>query len=419
MDKKFKLTKYACYCTYISQAAVITISPMLFTTFHQLYGISYTKLGLLAVFNFVSQLIIDLIFSFFPQKFNLARTVKITPIITFVGTALYALMPKFFPDNAYFWIVVGTVIFSFAAGLSEVLISPTIAALPMKNPDMEMSLLHSVYAWGVTLVVLVSSLYIKLFGTDSWSYLALFWAIFPIISALLFSLGRMPDLSPGTGSDKSNTNGTPVSAILMFMLCIFLGSATENTMSQWVPGFIENVSGLSRFVVDIACYGLFAVCLGVSRTIYGFKGGNIKRIMTLSFAGSLIAYLAAGISQSSAVSFIACIFAGLCVSMLWPGTLIWIENLYPGCGVVVYAFMAAGGDLGAAIAPQLMGIITDKISVSEFACQLAEKTMLTTDSIGMKAAMLMFVIFPIAGLITVRFIHKKAGVKNNEKTSGN
>jgi fucose permease len=45
--------------------------------------------------------------------------------------------------------------------------------------------------------------------------------------------------------------------------------------------------------------------------------------------------------------------------MLWPGTLIMMEEYVPGAGVASFALMAAGGDLGASIAPQIMGMVAD------------------------------------------------------------
>jgi hypothetical protein len=120
-------------------AIVGNLSPLLFLTFRSLYGISYSLLGTLVLVNFVTQLTVDLIFSFFSHKFNIGKTVKITPVITVIGLWAFAILPWLFPAHAYLGIVIGTVIFSAACGLCEVLISPTIAAIPAENPEREMS----------------------------------------------------------------------------------------------------------------------------------------------------------------------------------------------------------------------------------------------------------------------------------------
>ena len=74
--------------------------------------------------------------------------------------------------------------------------------------------------------------------------------------------------------------------------------------------------------------------------------------------------------------------------------------------------MAAGGDLGASIAPQLMGVIIDKVSASSAAAALAANLGLTAEQTGLKAGMGISALFPIAGavliLILIRYFRKKA-----------
>ena len=67
--KNYARVKTACYMTNIAMSVVANISPVLFLTFRTLYNISYSLLGLLVLVNFFSQLIIDLIFSFFSHNF--------------------------------------------------------------------------------------------------------------------------------------------------------------------------------------------------------------------------------------------------------------------------------------------------------------------------------------------------------------
>ena len=130
MDPKYRRLKWACYSTNVSMSVVASLSPLLFLTFRNMYGISYSLLGLLVLINFVTQLGMDLAFSFFSHRFPIPKVVKMTPALTVLGLAVYALWPFFFPDAVYAGLVVGTVIFSAAAGFNEVLISPVIASIP-------------------------------------------------------------------------------------------------------------------------------------------------------------------------------------------------------------------------------------------------------------------------------------------------
>ena len=182
----YKRTKLACYMAYFTMSSVFCLPPLLFVTFHETYGISFTLLGSLVVANFVTQLSIDLIFSAFSRHFPISKIVKIMPIITCSGMIIYAVIPWLFPDYAYWGLLTGTIIFSMAAGFSEVLLSPTIAAIPSKNPQRDMSMLHSLYAFGVLTMVAISSLFLKIFGTQNWMYLTLILAVLPLIPAILF-----------------------------------------------------------------------------------------------------------------------------------------------------------------------------------------------------------------------------------------
>ena len=384
-----KTIKSACYATSVSMSAVANLSPLLFVTFREMYGISYTLLGLLVVINFATQLFIDLVFSFFAKYFNIHKTVKLTPIITIIGLIIYALMPKFFPQSAYLWICVGTVIFSVSAGLSEVLISPVIAALPSDNPEREMSKLHSIYAWGVVAVVIVSTLFLQLAGRENWCYLALLWIAVPLFAAIQFMRSALPEMS--VGGAESSKNGGGKLGLIMCVVCIFLGGAAECTMGQWVSGFIESALGIPKLIGDVFGVAMFAVTLGIGRTLYANRGKNIENVMLFGMIGSGACYIIASICPLPIVSLLACVMTGLCVSMLWPGTLIYAEERIRGLGVAAYALLAAGGDMGASVVPQLVGVVADLFG---------------TEEIGMRAGILAASVFPILGAALILYMKK-------------
>lgn len=405
MTNKYTVAKYACYVSNASMSAVANLSPLLFITFHQLYNISYTLLGLLVLINFCTQLGVDLIFSFYSHKFNIQKTVRIMPVLTVVGLVVYALVPALFPGQAYLFLAIGTVIFSASAGLAEVLISPVIAALPSDNPQGDMSRAHSVYAWGVAVVVLLSTLYLQVFGRETWYILALLWALVPLVAFILFLCSEIPPLeTPKDGEGRGNLLHNPV--LFLCIACIFLGGASENTMTQWCSGYLEAALGISKLWGDVFGVAVFAVMLGLGRTLYAKFGSNISRFLFLGFAGAVVCYVTAALSQNPLVGLIACALTGFCVSMLWPGTLIYTAELLPRTGVAVYALLAAGGDLGGSIAPQLVGSITDAVSQSGLFSSIAPS--LTPEQIGFKTGMLAAALFPLLGTILVVILKKVA-----------
>ena len=402
---KVRHLKYACYSTNVTMSVVGNLSPLLFLTFRSLYGISYSKLGLLVLINFVTQLGIDLVFSFFSHRFNIPKTVKAIPVIAVAGFGLYALLPVLFPQYAYLGLALGTVIFSAASGLAEVLISPVIAALPADDPDREMSKLHSVYAWGVVGVVIFSTVFLLLAGHESWPWLTLILMSVPALSAILFAGSEIPHMDTpekATGALKLLKN----KGLWLCVLAIFLGGSAECTMAQWCSGYIEQALGIPKVWGDLFGVALFSVMLGTGRTLYAKIGKNIGKVLTFGAVGATVCYFVAAVTGMPAVGLIACAFTGFCTSMLWPGNLVVASSRFPQGGVFIYAMMAAGGDLGASIGPQLVGVITDGVLAAPAAVEIAAKLQMTTEQLGMKAGMLCGMLFPLVAIFIYRHIWK-------------
>lgn len=405
MTKNFKLTKYACYYANLSMASVFCLPPLLFGTFREMYGISYTLLGTLVLINFCTQLSIDLVFTFFSRFFNIKLAMRTMPLITALGLLIYALSPFIFPNNIYIGFVIGTVVFSVSAGLAEVLISPVVAALPSKNPDRDMSALHSLYAYGLVIVIVLSTLFINFFGKENWIYLTLFWASLPVISSILLFVSPMPDMHIEDGKSSKNSRKRIIGTALCFA-CIFLGGAAECTMTSWISVYIKKALNIPKIWGDIGGMALFALLIGLTRSLYAKNGKNISRVLLCGMFGATICYLIVAFSNSAPITLIACVSVGMFTAMLWPGTLIFMEEQFPAIGVAAYALLAAGGDSGASVAPQLVGLIVDKVSLSNWAIILSERLSLSVEQIGLKAGMFVAALFPLVGIFVLIYTKK-------------
>lgn len=398
LTSKQRRLKYACYVSNISMAVVGNLPPLLFITFRSLYGISYSLLGLLVLINFSTQLIVDSLFSVFSKKIDIPKLVRAMPFFTIAGFLIYSASPIILGESVYVGLVIGTVIFSAGSGLAEVLVSPIIASIPSENPDHEMSKLHSIYAWGVVGVITASTVFLFSFGSGAWQWLPIIFTILPIFACLLFFSTDVPSFKEEESSGKVNT---PVVRDKRFWLCvfaIFLGGAAECTMAQWCSGYIEKALGIEKIWGDIFGAALFGLMLGIGRTVYSKRGKNVEKVLTLGAIGATLCYFLAAFSSSAVVGLIACAVTGLCVSMLWPGCLIVVAKYFPAGGVFIYAMMAAGGDFGASLSPQLTGIITDAVSRSGFAISLGERLGLSAEQIGMKCGILTGFIFSLVAV---------------------
>ncbi|MBO5891990.1 MAG: MFS transporter [Oscillospiraceae bacterium] len=405
MDKMRRL-KYACYTTGAAMAIVANLPPVLFLTFRGMYGLSYTQLGLLVLINFVTQLGIDLLLSFFSHKIAISKAVKLTPVLSVIGLMLYALLPMALPEYAYAGLVLGTVVFSASSGFSEVLISPVVAAIPAKDPDRQMSKLHSCYAWGTVGVVIISTGFLALFGSENWMYLALLFLVIPVLAAILYLGVKIPDMEKPekvSGALRLLKN----KGLWFCIVAIFLSGSAECTMSQWSSGYLEQALGIPKVWGDVFGVALFAVMLGLGRTLYGKFGKNVKKILFLSAVGAVLCYLAAALAPLPLIGLAACALTGFCTAMLWPGSLVVASEEFPAGGVFVYAIMAAGGDLGASIGPQMVGVVTDSAIALPAAAALAEKWGMTTDQLGMKLGMLGGMLFPLIAVFLYYRLWKK------------
>jgi fucose permease len=409
----YKRTKLACYTSYFTMSSIFSMPPLLFLTFRELYGISYTLLGTLVLANFFTQLAVDLVFTAFSKHFNVKWVVRIMPIITFVGLAIYSLVPFIFVGCEFVGLLIGTVIFSVSAGLSEVLLSPTIAAIPSKTPERDMSFLHSLYAFGFVSVVIVTTVYIKLFGAHNWMYLSMFFSLLPLIASVMFMLSPMPEMR-GDTEVNVKTGKKPILGLALCVGCIFFGSCAETVMSNWISSYTENALGVDKALGDILGMATFAILLGLTRMGYGKFGKGITPVLFVGMAGSAVCYLTVALSESAILALIACILTGAFTAMLWPGALIFMEKNVKGVGVGAFALMASGGDLGAALSPQLMGIISDSVAASSFAAKYAPALGITQEQLGMRAGMLTTALFPLLGviLLTVAVRYFKKGEKS-------
>ena len=407
-----KRIKAAAYSMNVSMAVVGNLPPLLFITFHKLYGISYSLLGLLVLVNFSTQLLVDLLFTFCSHRFNIERTVKLTPVLTIAGLAVFTLWPTFFSESAYLGLVIGTVIFSSSAGLAEVLLNPVITALPSDNTERDLSMLHSSYAWGAVGVVLFGAFYLLVFGSLAWQYLVMIMACMPLVSFLLYFGAEMPEIK--TGSEGGFSASTLKSRQLwLCVVAIFLGGALECTMAQWCSGFTEIALGLPKIYGDVFGVALFSVMLGTGRTLYTKYGRNVEKVLLIGVVASFVCYLTAALSGNAIVGLMACALTGLSASMLWPGSIITVSERIPTGGVVMFALMAAGGDLGASVGPELVGIITDTVSANARMLDLAARLGMTGEQLGMKCGLLIGAVFALIA-IPVYFALYKTRVRKSE-----
>ena len=210
--------------------------------------------------------------------------------------------------------------------------SPVVEACPTDNKESAMSLLHSFYCWGHVGVVLLSSLFFAVLGTDKWQILAVVWALVPALNSLLFT--RVPIYSLTEEGDR----GIPLSGLVkrktfwVIMLLMLCAGASEQAVSQWASTFAESELHIAKAVGDLAGPMFFAVLMGTSRAFYGKYGSriNLEKFMGGSILFCIISYFLISLSPGR---YSACWAAG-CADFPWAfcgrAPSAWRQKLCPG-----------------------------------------------------------------------------------------
>lgn len=354
----FQKTKKACYLGFITQAIAANFAPLLFLKFHKDYGISLGNIALISTVFFFTQLLVDLFCAKFVDRIGYRFSIVVSEVLSALGLVGLAFLPDLLPD-AFAGILISVTIYAMGCGLIEVLVSPIIEACPFENKEATMSLLHSFYCWGTVGTIVISTLFFKIFGMDSWKWLAVIWALIPAYNIFNFATCQIvPIVEEGQGMGIRKLFKIPLFwASICLMVC---AGASELAMAQWASAYAEAALGLSKTIGDLLGPCMFAVTMGINRIIFGKYGEkmNLVKYMTASGLLCVICYLMASLSSNPVIGLIGCILCGFSVAIMWPGTISISSKKFPKGGTAMFALLAMAGDLGGGVGPAIVGRIT-------------------------------------------------------------
>lgn len=357
--RKYRKTLAACYLGFITQSIAANFAPLLFLTFQKTYGISLEKIAMIPTVFYLTQLLVDLGATKFADKIGYRTCVVASQAVSVAGLVLLAVLPGILPVP-FAGILIAVVFYAVGSGLVEVLVSPIVEACPFENKDGRMSLLHSFYCWGAVGVILGSSLFFAVFGTENWKILTLIWALVPFVNIFLFLTCPIERLvEDGESLPLRKLLRMPL--LWMMILLMICAGASEATMAQWASAFTESALGVSKTVGDLAGPCLFAVFMGISRMLYGKMSEKLDLTRTMLASGLLCAacYLLASLSAQPVLGLAGCALCGFSVGIMWPGTISLSSQRCPKGGTAMFAFLALAGDLGGTVSPAMVGSLAD------------------------------------------------------------
>ncbi|MBC5580224.1 MFS transporter [Anaerofilum sp. BX8] len=390
----YRPTLRACYLGYVTQAVVNNLAPLLFVLFQTDFSIPLEKIGQLILLNFGTQLLVDLASVKLVDRLGYRFCACAAHLVSAAGLALLGVLPRLLPDP-YLGLVIPVMVCAVGGGLIEVLISPIVEALPGDAKASAMSLLHAFYCWGQVLVVLLSTLFLRVWPA-CWPLLTALWGLLPFYNFFRFlKVPLAPVIAGGTAMSLRELFSRRVFWLaLLMMMC---AGSSELAMSQWSSLFAERGLGVPKMLGDLLGPCLFALLMGAGRTLYGIFGERLplKKLMAASSLFCVCCYLVTVFAPHPVVSLLGCAACGLSVSLLWPGTFSLSSAALPLGGTAMFSLLALAGDLGGAVGPWLAGLVSGR-----FAAAGAEQA-------GLRGGLLAVTVFPLLMLAGVLVFHRE------------
>lgn len=401
--QNFKKTIFACYRGYITQGIVNNLSPLFFVIFQDHFGIDYILISALILCNFVTQVITDALAVRYVDRIGMRRAAVLAHVLAFSGLAMQGILPNILPAP-YVGLVLATVINGIGGGLIEVIISPIVESCPGDAKASAMSLLHSFYCWGQVGVVLITTLLLRVIGEDLWYVIPLLWSLLPFYN--LFSFLKVP-LMPAIPEDEKTPLKTLFTSkiFLIAMLLMLCAGASELAMCQWSSLFAERALGVTKVVGDLMGPCLFAVLMGIGRTVFGIWGEKIDlaRALMLTAGLCVLCYIGTAVFNNAVLALLSCALCGLSVSLMWPGTFSLTSAVYPKGGTAMFGTLAILGDVGCSVGPALMGVVSTAVVESP---RVLAQSAFRPEQLSLKVGMLFCVIFPLVIILGVAFMRR-------------
>lgn len=388
MKPRYNLTLFACYFGYISQAIINNLLPLLFVTLQKQFQLSVTQIGFMVTYNFAMQLIIDLLAAKYADRLGYRTCMVIAHIACAVGLGGLALFPFIIP-HPYMGLLLSITIYAVGGGLTEVLVSPIVQALPLKRKESVISVLHSFYCWGHAAVVILTTVFFYFAGIENWRFICILWALIPAGNIILCAVCPMCPLT-------EEGHALPVRDLFrsrlfwVFFLMMLCAGASEHSMVQWSSFFAEKGLEVPKALGDLLGPCMFAILMGITRAVYGAFGDKfpLQKALVITSIVCIGSYFVAVFSPIPIISLIGCGFCGISVGLMWPGVFNLSAKYSAKGGTAMFALLAVAGDMGCSLGPSIVSSVA-----SAFKGEL-------------KAGLLAASLFPLALAVSVLSLKK-------------
>lgn len=353
-----KRTFRACVAGSANQAAVVNATALLFAPFMRLYAFTYIQLGLLTAAGFFAQMAADIFLVFLIDRVPRKALALFAAVLSAAGLAFYGCTPWLFAqEHIYVGILAATVVFAFAGGMLEIVLTGTADSLPQGTGGV--CLLHTAYAWAQVCLALAMAAYFAVFGAERWNIAVLFLTAAPCTAFVLLFRAKLP----------SQEVQAPVREAfrpfyLFAAVAVFFGCGTEVVMNQWISSFAAELGGEGGGMLGCAA---FAACLGIGGAVYVFaerrrKNAPLSLLCASAFCAAAM-YILAALLPSSSAALACAALCGVFAGMLSPGAMSAASGFLPRTGGWMLASLAVVQDVGGAALPSAAGALAEGLSV--------------------------------------------------------
>ena len=161
-------TRRSAYASFVVQAIVNNLAPLLFVVFHTRLGVDVAQLGILASLNFLVQLLTDTAAIALVDRLGYRPLMVLAHVLAAAGLVLLGLLPTRTGTPFFASLYAAAAVYAVGGGLIEVFVSPVVEHLPAepgRSKESGMALFHSFYCWGQLAVVLDSTALLTQLGT--------------------------------------------------------------------------------------------------------------------------------------------------------------------------------------------------------------------------------------------------------------
>lgn len=405
-----KSTMLACEFGITTQSAINNLTPVLFVIFKDKFGISYTLIASLVLFNFIVQIATDLTAIKILGAMDYRKSGILAQACAAIGLIMLGVLPKYIP--IYTALFTATFFMAFGGGLLEVMVSPIVDSISKGQSASKMNILHSFFSWGQVAVVLTATSALKFFGYGIWQFIPMAWALVPIISIIMFSIVPIPEIA--RAERKSGDKLSILSKVFLLMCLLMITSgASEITMGEWASVFAQKGLGINKFAGDIFGPCLFAVFMGSGRVLFGVFGNRINLRNALIFSAFLctICYIVAATSKNPYIALFACALTGLSVSIMWPGVYSYSSSIIKKGKTTMFGILALCGDVGCSLGSWLTGAMSDFSLTFPKVLETADRFGISYEQMGLKIGIACAAVFPLLMFVLLVFSNPHSAQK--------